>query len=76
MKNIELSEQTVSALQRQAVAHSMTLQAWLEELSKAAIAEPSLHTLKELMQQCATQAPIEDDTRARLDDGPVGREAF
>jgi uncharacterized lipoprotein YddW (UPF0748 family) len=75
MRSIELSEETISALQTQAAAQGMSLQAWFEKLAKGPSANRR-YTLNELMQQCDTQAPTGDDTRAWLDDGPVGREAL
>jgi len=75
MTSIELSDETISALQTKAAAQGMSLQAWFEKLAKGPSANPR-YTLDELMQQCDMRAPMSDETRAWLDDPPVGREAL
>jgi hypothetical protein len=66
MRTIELSNETVTALQSQAAAEGMSLQAWFEKLAKQPSATPR-YTLDELMQQCDLEAPMNDETRAWLD---------
>lgn len=75
MKTIELSDETITALQVQANAHGLSLQAWFEQLAKQPSAKPR-YTLDELMQQCDLQAPMSDESRAWLEVPPVGREVF
>jgi hypothetical protein len=75
MRSIELSDEAISALQSQAAAQGMSLQAWFEQLAKQPAEKPR-YTLDELMQQCDLQAPMGDETRAWLDAPPVGREAL
>ncbi len=67
--------ETLSALQTQAAALGMSLQAWFEKLAKGPSASRR-YTLDELMLKCDTRAPMSEDTRAWLDDPPVGREAL
>jgi antitoxin ChpS len=72
---IELSDETISALQSQAAAQGMSLQAWFEKLAKQPLAKPR-YTLDDLMRQCDLQAPMSDETRAWLDASPEGREVL
>lgn len=75
MRTIELSDETAAALQSRAAAQGMSLQAWFEKLAKQPSAKRR-YTLDELMGQCELEAPMSDETRAWLDDPPVGREAL
>ena len=75
MRTIELSDETAAALQSRAAAQGMSLQAWFEKLAKQPSAN-ARYTLDELMGQCELEAPMSDETRAWLDDPPVGREAL
>lgn len=70
---IELSDETIKALQSQAAAEGMTLQAWFEKLARRSAGKPH-YTLDELMGQCDLTAPVSDEARAWLEAGRVGRE--
>ncbi len=75
MRMIALSDETVTALQSQAAAQGMSLQAWFEKLAKQPSEKPR-YTLAELMQQCDLEAPPNEETRVWLDAPPVGRESL
>jgi antitoxin component of MazEF toxin-antitoxin module len=75
VRTIELSDETMNALQSQADARGMSLQAWLENLARQPSAKPR-YTLDELLEQCDPQAPMNEEARAWLDAPPVGREAL
>lgn len=75
MRTIELSDETITALQSRAAAQGMSLTAWFDELARQPSAKPR-YTLDELMQQCDLAASMNDETRAWLDAPPVGREAL
>ena len=75
MRTIELSDETINALQSQAAAQGMSLQAWFEKLAKEPSAKPH-YTLDQLMQQCDLKAPMSDEMREWLDAPPAGREAL
>jgi antitoxin ChpS len=75
LRTIELSEETITALQSEAAAEGMSLTAWLDKLAKQPSAKPR-YTLDELMQQCDMQAPISDEAPTWLEAPPVGRESL
>jgi hypothetical protein len=66
LRTIELSDETITALQSQAAAQGISLQEWFEKLAKHPRAKPR-NTLDELMQECDTQFPMSEETRAWLD---------
>ena len=75
MRTIELSDETITALESPAAAQGMTLEAWFEKLAGQPSPKPR-YTLASLMQQCDLEAPMNDETRASLDAPPVGRESL
>jgi len=72
---IDLPDDVATALQSQAAAQGITLQALFEKLATNRPARPR-YTLDELMKQCDPQLPMTDEDRAWLDDSPAGREAL
>ena len=72
---IELPDDIATALQSQAAAQGVSLEAWFEKLAALRSAKPR-YTLAELMRQCDPQAPSFDEDRAWLEALPVGRETL
>ncbi len=77
---IQITDEQAMALKAKAAQQGLTLETWFQKL--AAVEAPtgtprprrSRYLLSELMEQCDSAAPMQDEDRAWLNAQPVGRE--